>query len=79
MIKVQPEAIEARRRWWAEYARVLRAPVSRRGSLDELSALTGELVAAGLITAGLITAGCPMSRDGCEDIAAECDRLRKLI
>lgn len=74
MGKAQPETIEARRHWWAEYARVLRAPVSRRGSLDELSALTGELVAA-----GLITAGCPMSRDGCEDIAAECDRLRKLI
>ncbi len=61
------------RQWWYEYAVVLRDPHQGQVSLTRLRAVQDALEHFGVVTPGR-----QMTRVGAEDLADDCDRLRRL-
>lgn len=60
------------RQWWYEYSQVLREELTRLGSTSRLKPIADELQARGIIREGY-----PMPRTGAEDLAADCDQIRR--
>lgn len=60
------------RQWWYIYAQVLLRPAARTKWHAELEQLTAACEARGIVRDGR-----PMPRDGAEDLADQCDVIRK--